>query len=188
MEPTRRNEILHSNLLEEWPPSTIKHLATKFLQLAASNIQGGASCNITWTRYWTYWKSIQGKVERRMNESDTGNSGGIFSVSELKNLFTWEWTLDCGICFVNWIMLRFQFVTFLLCALRSENFDRFRSIGIDGITFHYEHRDKTGKKCPMATGEYLRVKNKKDNDETQFIAIVCTCPNGQHAPITTQIS
>ena len=85
-------------------------------------------------------------------------------------------------------MLRFQFVTFLLCALRSENFDRFRNIFIDGITFHYEHRDKTGKKCPMATGEYLRVKNKKDNGETQYIAIVCTCPNGQHAPITTQIS
>ena len=120
-----------------------------------------------------------------MNANDTGNTGGIFSVAELKKLVSWEWTIECGICFVSWLVIRFEFLTFLLCALRTENFDRFRDICIDGITFHPDHRDTSGKKCPMATGQYLRVKNKKENEELQQIGIVCTCPNGEHAPITT---
>ena len=180
-----RDNFLHRNLFDEWSPSTIQHMATKLLQLAASNIQGGSSYNITWTKYWTYWKQIQPKVEKRMNANDTGNTGGIFSVAELKKLVSWEWTIECGICFVSWLVIRFEFLTFLLCALRTENFDRFRDICIDGITFHPDHRDTSGKKCPMATGQYLRVKNKKENEEVQQIGIVCTCPNGNHAPITT---
>ena len=176
--------VLHDNLQDIWAPSMFKHLATKFIQLAASNIQGGSSDNISWTLYWTFWKNIQPKVEKRMNESNTGNSGGIFTVAELKTLVSWEWTVDCGVCFVNWLLLRLQFLTYLFCALRSENFDRFRCVGIEGLSFHYGHRDSRGASCPMVSAEYKRVKNKKGDEEMQQIGICCTCPGGDHQPIT----
>ena len=119
-----------------------------------------------------------------MSESSSLNSGGIFSVDELKKLMAWEWVKGCGVCFVNWIVLRFQFLTLLLCALRTENYERFRDVGIEGLNFHYQHHDGRGKPCPLATAEYKRVKNNKGDEEKQKIGICCTCKGGIHKPIT----
>ena len=37
----------------------------------------------------------------------------------------------------------------------------------------------------MVSAEYKRVKNKKGDEEMQQIGICCTCPGGDHQPITT---
>ena len=189
--------VLHKHLIDVWPPSNIHHLAAKVLQLAASNCQGGSSENLpvfenkqiwirqaTWNLFWTYWREIRPEIKRRMSESSSLNSGGIFSVDELKTLMAWEWVQGCGVCFVNWIVLRFQFLTLLLCALRTENYERFRDVGIEGLNFHYEHTDGRGKPCPLVTAEYKRVKNNKGDEEKQMIGICCTCKGGIHEPIT----
>ena len=120
-----------------------------------------------------------------MSESQSGNNAGIFTATELKHLFAFKWTRDTAICFVNWIVLRFQFLTMILCALRTENFERFRSVCVEGLKFHYEHRDGRGERCPLATAEYARVKNNKGDEEKQRIGIVCLCKDGIHKPITT---
>ena len=120
-----------------------------------------------------------------MADSNSYNTAGIFTVSELKKLVSWEWTVGCCLCFVNWLTLRFEFLTLLYSALRTENFERFRAVGIEGLNYHYDHRDGRNNPIPMVTAEYRRVKNNKGDEEMQKIGICCTCPGGKHEPITT---
>ena len=139
----------------------------------------------SWVLYWTLWGRIRPDIQKRMTESHSYNSAGIFSVSELKKLVGWKWTVDATICFVTWITLRFEFITMLFSALRTENFERFRDVGVEGLNFHYDHRDGRNNPIPMVSAEYKRVKNNKGDEEKQKIGICCTCINGKHQPITT---
>ena len=121
-----------------------------------------------------------------MSESSSHNSGGIFSVGELKILMAWKWTKESGICFVNWILLRFQFITMLFCALRTENYERFRQVNLEGLKFHRDHRER-GQLCPLMNAHYNRVKNRKGDEEQQGICVVCLCKNGIHKPIEFEV-
>lgn len=136
----------------------------------------------TWGLYWTLWKQNRNMVYARLKSSAVGapNQGGIFTVDEMKTLTQWSWLPDCGISFVNWLLLRFQCITMLFAALRQENFDRWRRVGSKGLHFDYNHLDDEGKIRPICTSEYPRVKlkngcNPYKVEETQQMVIVCFC-------------
>ena len=108
---------------------------------------------------------------------------------QMKTLTQWSWLPDCGISFVNWLLLRFQCITMLFAALRQENFDRWRHVGTKGLHFDYNHLDDEDKVRPICTSEYPRVKlkngcNPYKVEETQQMVIVCFC-KGPHRPITS---
>lgn len=145
----------------------------------------------SWGLYWTLWKQNRNMVYARLKSSAVGapNRGGIFTVDEMKTLTQWSWLPDCGISFVNWLLLRFQCITMLFAALRQENFDRWRHVGTKGLHFDYNHLDDEDKVRPICTSEYPRVKlkngcNPYKVEETQQMVIVCFC-KGPHRPITS---
>ena len=189
-------QLLLQNCMDVVKPSVIVHVAEKYLQLAATNQHDGGSYNTyytiskTWGLYWTLWRQNRNMVYARMKESAVGapNSGGIFTVKEMKTLTQWEWTPECLICFVEWMLLRFQCITMLFAALRHENFDRWRHVGKEGLHFDYNHLDDTGNVRAVCTSKYPRVKLKNGRnpykvEEDQPITIVCFCEGG-HQPIT----
>ena len=59
-------------------------------------------------------------------------AGKVFTIFEFKKLLTMLWivTMSDTISLVEWIILAFCAKTFLLGALRTENFERFRNGGI----------------------------------------------------------
>ena len=116
------------------------------------------------------------------------NQGGIFTVDEMKTLTQWKWRPDCGVSFVNWLLLRFQCTTMLFSALRQENFDRWRQVGTKGLRFDYDHLDDEGKVRPICISEYPRVKlkngcNPHKVEENEQMIVVCFCKD-EHEPIT----
>ena len=155
---------LLQNCLDVLRPSTFVHIAEKYLQLAATNQHDGDSYNTrcqkstaskTWGLYWTLWKQNRNMVLARLKLSAVGapNQGGIFTVDEMKTLTQWKWRPDCGVSFVNWLLLRFQCTTMLFSALRQENFDRWRQVGTKGLRFDYDHLDDEGKVRPICISE-----------------------------------
>ena len=132
---------------------------------------------------------------------NASNRGFVFEFDEFRQLVTTEWSPDCGIDFIRWISARFPAVTLLLGALRSEQLDRFRGAGLQGIDFNrdnkdnhhlivaklIQNRDDKGINRPMATSCYARVKNRNcanphRNEDDFQLTIPCLCANG-HEPI-----
>ena len=72
----------------------------------------------------------------------------------------------------------------LFGALRTENFERFRKVCIDGLRYLYDNKDDRGQPRPSCVCDYMRVKD-KSKEEQQRLAIVCFCPGGKHEPITS---
>ena len=99
--------------------------------------------SLHWRLYWNYYLQKKSWLKGLLKESakDAPNKGSIFTFEEFKALVTTEWSPDCGENFIAWISARFPAVTLLLGALRSEQFDRFRKAGLDGITFNYGNID-----------------------------------------------
>ena len=77
----------------------------------------------------------------KVSARDAPNKGAIFSFEEFSSLVTSTWTPDCSVDFSMWILQRFMAVTFLLGALRSEQFDRFRLGGLESIEELSDNRD-----------------------------------------------
>ena len=70
---------------------------------------------------------------RGLEVKDAPNRAGkVFTIHEFKKLLTMMWivTMSDSISLVEWIILAFCAKTFLLGALRNENFQRFRNGGV----------------------------------------------------------
>ena len=90
----------------------------------------------------------------RETAKDAPNRAGkVFRIFEFKKLLTALWIVAMAdqISLVEWIILSFCAKSFLLGALRAEQFERFRAGGVSGITFYLDNRDDEGNRHPIRT-------------------------------------
>ena len=90
----------------------------------------------------------------RETAKDAPNRAGkVFRIFEFKRLLTTCWIVSMAseISLVEWIILAFCAKSFLLGALRAEQFERFRLGGVTGITFYRENMDDEGNRHPIRT-------------------------------------
>ena len=146
--------------------------------------------SLHWRLYWNLVCQQKRWVHQRLRESskDAPNKGYVFSFEEFSQLLSARWNKELEVDFVTWIMKRFMAVSFLLGALRSEQFDRFRCGGLESIEWDRENKDDKGVQRPMATSCYKRVKPRNgalpnNPDESFQLTIACLCKNG-HQPIS----
>ena len=62
--------------------------------------------------------------------------------------------IEQGYSLADWIIWAFCAKSFLLGALRSEQFDRFRKGGLAAVTFYRDNRDASGCLHPIRESEY----------------------------------
>ena len=90
----------------------------------------------------------------RESAKDAPNRAGkVFRIFEFKQLLTTVWIVSMAnqISLVEWIILAFCAKSFLLGALRAEQFERFRLGGVTSITFYRDNMDDEGNKHPIRT-------------------------------------
>ena len=82
-------------------------------------------------------------MEGLLKESakDAANRGSVFKFEEFRLLVTTLYDRDCKLPFPVWIQKRFIAVSFLLGALRSKQFMRFRNGGLEAVEFMRDNRD-----------------------------------------------
>ena len=99
--------------------------------------------NIHWTLYWSLVTEKRAWIDRLLKHSakDAPNRGSVFSFEEFQVLVTSEFLVALMIPFPVWILKRFMAITLLFGALRSEQFDRFRTGGVQSIEFLKNNRD-----------------------------------------------
>ena len=99
--------------------------------------------SLSWRLYWNLVSQKKPWMNKLLKESarNASNRGFVFEFDEFRQLITTEWSPDCGIDFIRWVSTRFPAVTLLLGALRSEQLDRFRGAGLQGIDFNRENKD-----------------------------------------------
>ena len=88
---------------------------------------------------------------------DAPNKGRPFTFDQFSRLMSAKWDPEGELNFVEFTVQRFMAHTFLLGAMRSEQFDRFRAGGLEAITWNKENKDKDGYLRPLATSCYSRV-------------------------------
>ena len=135
-------------------------------------------------------------------ETAPNRAGKVFTIGEFQKLLTTIWVIamiDQGVSLADWLILAFCAKSFLLGALRGEQFDRFRKGGLDSVTYYRDNRDTAGCLHPIrepeysnrcsriAVSSYNRVKNANGADSTRVdedfeLAITCLC-EGHHEPI-----
>ena len=86
------------------------------------------------------------KMLKETSEDAPNRAGKVFTSNEFKKLLVSLWVVAMAdkISLVEWIVLAFCAKSFLLGALRAEQFDRFRGQGMQSITFYRENRDDAG--------------------------------------------
>ena len=90
----------------------------------------------------------------RESAKDAPNRAGkVFRIFEFRQLLMSVWIVSMAnqISLVDWIILAFCAKSFLLGALRAEQFDRFRKGGVSGITFYRDNMDDEGNRHPIRT-------------------------------------
>ena len=94
---------------------------------------------------------------KKSSEDAPNKAGKVFTISEFKQLLTTIWivTMADKISLVEWIILSFCAKSFLLGALRSEQFERFRLGGVAAITFYRDNMDDEGHCHPIRTPKKL---------------------------------
>jgi hypothetical protein len=104
-------------------------------------------------------QDINDLVQRNVKKNNPGNKAGrVFSFNECFRLVTTCWTVECGMIFPDWCCLAFCAITLILAALRTEQLERFRTAGLEGIS-HGETTYEDGIARPYAVIHYPRVKN-----------------------------
>ena len=110
-----------------------QRLALSLLKETSKDLQTTSKTVIKW-----YNPEIEGNSDkidaiRGLEVKDAPNRAGkVFTIHEFKKLLTMMWivTMSDSISLVEWIILAFCAKTFLLGALRNENFQRFRNGGV----------------------------------------------------------
>ena len=80
-------------------------------------------------------------AQLKISAQDAPNRGAVFKFEEFRQLVTTTWSPDCSVSFPVFILKRFMAVTYLLGALRSKQFERFRSGGLEAIEYLRDNRD-----------------------------------------------
>ena len=149
----------HRHCVELWAPSTFLHLSDKLLQLASTNCTDGGHYNTqilsrSWNLYWTLASQKRSWIEGLIKKSavNAPNKGSVFNFEQFQRLVTAVYNLDCGVSFPVWMTNRFMGVSFLLGALRTEQFDRFRAGGLRAITWNRSNRDENHLDCIQFLG------------------------------------
>ena len=94
---------------------------------------------------------------RETAEDAPNRAGKVFTSNEFKKLLMSVWVVAMAdkISLVDWILLAFCAKSFLLGALRAEQFDRFRAQGMESITFYRENQDDAGFVHPIRSKRVL---------------------------------
>ena len=101
------------------------------------------------------------------DKDNNKNRGKVFTINEFKLLLTAVWVASMApeaggpICFADWLILAFCAKTFLLGALRTEQFERFRAGGVRSITFYDSNRDDEGNLHPIRALEEHKAQPEK---------------------------
>jgi len=96
------------------------------------------------------------KKLKQTSKDAPNRAGKVFTVHEFKSLLTTIWIVSMAsqISLVEWIILGFCAKSFLLGALRMEQFERFRAGGLASITFYRNNRDDANNLQPIRTKMY----------------------------------
>ena len=131
------------------------------------NIKGYNLCfdiqyDIRWVtkkQIHAYFHYLRVDVKALMKASarDAPNKGRPFTFDQFSRLITAKWDPEGDYNFVEFTVKRFMAHSFLLGALRSTQFDRFRTGGMQAIVWNRENKDRKGFVRPLATACYQRV-------------------------------
>ena len=104
-------------------------------------------------------QDIHDLVQRSVKKNNPGNRAGrVFAFEECGRLVTTLWNAGCGYIFPDWAIIAFCALSLILAALRTEQLERFRTAGLEGITYG-ETTWEDGIARPYAVVSYDRVKN-----------------------------